>query len=173
MFVIVVGIAGVISSLWWAHSRTDSGKFMSEATNHARAFYEKIVSEGLIVTAARASAANWPDGTYGLVDENESDRTRLNAVPFDTGVLAFQPQALGQTQTTLSSGNTNTSAEFSSDLERFRRNIRITRLDPASRTAAEFYVDDLAEVQIRIYWFEKELERRVELKGLARHNVGT
>jgi prepilin-type N-terminal cleavage/methylation domain-containing protein len=164
MFVIVVGIAGVTSSIWWAMSKADSGKFMTEATNHARALYETIVGEGLISAAAEASSTGWPDGSTGLVDTDPDARTALLAPPFHAVGLAVQAQALGQ------SSDTN---EISSDTERFTRNISIVRGDPTSRTATEFYLDDLAFIQVRIYWNEKGHERKAEVRGVARHNLGS
>lgn len=172
MFVLTVGISGVLSALWWGHSRIDSGKYMSEATNHCRAFYETIVSEGLINDAAIASGGSWPNATSGLADPAAA-RVVMNAAPFNTGNLTFQPQVTGQSSTALSSGNNGNSNELSSDLQRFRRNIVVTRLDPAGRSTSEFYVDDLALIQIRVYWEEKNYERFAELKGIAKHNIGS
>lgn len=172
MFVIVVGLSGVTSSLWWATDRADSGKFLTEATNHGRALFEVIASEGMIVKAAELSAdKTWPDGSNGLVDELESDRTPLTAPPFDNANLAFQIQAKGQAAGPLSSGGTGSKDELSSELEKFRRNIDITRKVPGVGAPVEAFVDRLAVVRIRIYWNEKNHERKAEIRGVLEHNV--
>ena len=48
MFVIVVGVAGVTATMWWATKRSDSGKVMSEASNIARFVSETIRTQGYL-----------------------------------------------------------------------------------------------------------------------------
>ena len=163
MFVIVVGISGIVSTLWWAGRKQDSGKLMSEATNQARVIFETIIEESMIPAAAGASGSGtWPDGTYGLVDGDPNDRTAILAAPFDA-LTEFQDQATGQSGV---SGQDETSSANT----RFTRNVTVVR-QVGTLAGVDDYLDGLALVTVNVYWVEHGLERKVTLEGMVSHNV--
>jgi prepilin-type N-terminal cleavage/methylation domain-containing protein len=144
LFVIVVGIAGITSTIWWATKRSDSGKVVTEASNHARSIYETILSKELI-------------GKAGLADASDTARTAMRAVPFDQPSLdyIFGEQAIGQAVN---------NDEISSDINRFTRNITVTNRPTGG------YDEKLSNLRVRVYWTEGRHERNVSLEGVVARN---
>jgi len=146
MFVIVVGIAGITSTIWWATKRSDSGKVVTEASNHARSIFETILSKELLKNPT-------------LADSSDTARTAMRAAPFDAPSLdyIFGEHIKGQ------SGLNNN--EISSDIDRFTRNIRVV-----DRVAGD-YDENLTNLRVRVYWKEGNHERNVSLEGVVARNV--
>ena len=155
MFVIVVGVAGVTSTIWWATQKSDSGKLVTEASTLGRSLVEAVVSRNLV---NRTAAGVWPGPASGLNDPVDLRRDIRDA-PFDDANLdyVFVGHNVGPD-----------SEQTASSLDRFRRNITVER-----RTAvgADEPDEGLAQLTVTIYWDEGSLERRVQVHSLIGHGV--
>ncbi len=136
MFVIVVGIAGVTSTIWWGMQKSDSGKLINEASNIGRVIVENIVAQGMIGNATPAPPA-WPNALSGIND-SATDRRELDAAPLNTVVLDHIANAVDNTH---------------SDWNRFRRNIRCVQM---GAPGSGIYDEVLCTLSVRIYWQEKK-----------------
>lgn len=156
MFVIVVGIAGVTSALFWGLQKTDSGKFHTQASNLCRVFTESYLARGL--TTLSLGASTWPPATSG-VNDGPNERKPLFSPPFND-LADF----------TIDYDSNLTTAE----LEKFTRNVSVTRLAaPGSVEGPNGtgYKASLARLVVRVYWHEKSLERHAELETVFSHGV--
>ena len=145
MFVIVVGVAGVTATMWWAAKRSDSGKVMSEASNIARFISETIRTQGYL------QQTNLPDLASGLKD-GPTDRRGIYDPPF-SAVLLGMGHITGQKAE---------KETFQSDVDRFRRNVTYDRLNGAGSAHAA----NMALLIVRIYWNEEGFERHVTVESL-------
>ncbi len=130
MFIIVVGIAGVTSTLYWGVQKSDAGKEVSEASNLAR-----ICMETLIVRGSFVAGTN--------VNDAPAARTLLDAPP----LAATDFTTVGKTE---AGAYHNVASTVNS--RRFRRNISFTRLN--NTTTAYDY--PLCRATVRIYWEDKK-----------------
>ena len=145
MFVIVVGILGVMSALYWGMSHSDSGKQMTEASTLARTLAETIRLRGV----KRPFPTDFTDAA--------SVRKPLNAPPFSNlenevylNVIKGQNGAGG-------AANTQTA------LTRYQRNVSLTEMAAAGSPS---HLGGLARLSVKIYWREKSLERRVNVETI-------
>jgi prepilin-type N-terminal cleavage/methylation domain-containing protein len=152
IFVIVVGVAGVTATIWWALQKQDSGKLMTEASNHARVLFERIQANGPILI----SGSTWPSVGSPINDEPDARRP-LYDPPFVGLGVHIQGQDVDVDNT-------------ANELERFTRNIRCTRMVP-SNPPDDDYLGELALVQVRVFWQEKNHERSAVLEGMVNHGV--
>lgn len=177
MFVILVGISGITSTIWWGTQRADSGQLVTEASNHARTLFETVVSRNLVKLAADSNGGNFPvaGGTFGLVSANASTRTPVYAAPFDKATIGVELVRHVRGQSTVAStvdpaqqlGSQN---EVSSELARFTRNIDCRR-GVVSTPGVDDYQPSLCTLTTRVYWQEGRHERNVSVQGVIRHNV--
>lgn len=177
MFVILVGIAGITSTIWWGTQRADSGQLVTEASNHARTLFETVVSRNLVKLAADANGGNFPvgGGTFGLVSANTSSRDPIYSAPFDKATLGVELGKHVRGQSTAASmvnpgqqlGSQN---EVSNELARFSRNIQCVR-GVASNPGVDDYQPGLCTLTTTVYWHEGRHERNVSVQGVIRHNV--
>jgi hypothetical protein len=158
MFVIIVGIAGVMSSIYWGLQHQDSGKIMSEASNHAKLILERIAINGYVTTGT-----GWPTAASGINDPDLDTRRDIHDFPF----AALEEFNLGQS---VKVGSTTAGSQnnFGSGTDRFTRNIQTTRLTPTNPPNDD-YKSSLARVDVRVYWFEKKYERKVLVQGVFPH----
>jgi hypothetical protein len=145
MFVIVVGVAGVTATMWWATKRSDSGKVMSEASNVARFISETVRTQGFLQQTVL------PDSNSGLKD-NPTDRRDIYAPPLSASLLG-----MGHV-----TGQTIDSENIQSDVDRFQRNVTYQQL-PASGSQ---HAGNMALLSVRVYWAEKGFERHVIVESL-------
>lgn len=148
LFVISVGIMGVMAALTWGVQHSDSGKVMTEATTLARTFTETIRLRGI----------KSPFPAY--YTNSVADRVALDAAPFDGPDSIYLKVIKGPTD-----------ANTQSSLARFQRNISIKKLD--KKPADPPHVDSLARLSVKIYWQEEELERHVDLETIIPITEGT
>lgn len=151
MFVIVVGISGVTATLWWGHKHADSGKIVTEASQHARFFAEKV----RLNATPGMTGSTWPN-TAGLNDA-PSARVALFAPPFQT----FDADAAHRRGQSVSVGNQATESDFN----RFTRNISYRQLSPGGNPATD-YAATIGLLTVRIYWNEEGRERHVAVETL-------
>lgn len=146
MFVIVIGISGVTSAIYWGLENQDSGKSISEASNHAELLLERVV-----LGIAGPGAFNTSD----------SERTDLYAPPFD-GLADYR---LGQSQIIGQSGSViGSAANLENEIARFKRNIQVEPLTSSNGVNAYRTTMNLATV--KVYWTEKGHERHVTVEGV-------
>ena len=177
MFVILVGISGITSTIWWGTQRADSGQLVTEASNHARTLFETVVSRNLVKLAADSNGGNFPvgGGTFGLVSANAGTRTPVYAAPFDKATLGVDLARHVRGQSTATSminpaqqlGSQN---EVSSEMARFTRNIDCRR-GAVANPGVDDYQPELCTLIVAVYWREGRHERNVSVQGVIRHNV--
>lgn len=147
MFVIVIGISGVTSAIYWGLEKQDSGKVIAEASAHG-----ELILEQVLQTAPSTAA-----------DASLSDRTPLYDPPFDK----LADYRLGQTEKVGKSGGTvGSQKNLENDVSRFTRNIQIQKLTPNGTVDA--FRSGMSLVTVRIYWTEKNHERHVTVEGVRR-----
>jgi hypothetical protein len=162
MFVMVVGIAGVTSAIYWGMQKTDSGKYVTQASDLARIITETFVARGEIAEAAVGSPA-WPDNSSKIFDD-PADRRPVFDEPFQdlsvvgTGITAYD------------------SVIEQRDITKYTRNIRVERLAPPGTltgppTNQSGYTASLARLIVKVYWNEKGHERHVTLETIIPHGV--
>lgn len=78
VFVISVGLFGVLGALGYGVSASRSGELMSEAVNHCTHLIELIRSRNLDFQGSPPP----PPSSSGINDANASDRRALDAYPF-------------------------------------------------------------------------------------------
>lgn len=160
MFVIVVGIAGVTASIWWATKHKDTGREITEATNYCRMLTEAIMSRS--GGFDWASYAPWPSNTSG-VNDAASDRRPIFSTPFAN----LGQEVTGQRVVTTAMSNVvGSSNMLSNDASRFTRNIQLTRLGTTGK-----YDNKLARVLVTVYWQHKEIEKRVVMETITKHTL--
>ena len=157
MFVIVIGIAGVTSSIFWGLKHQDSGKSITEASNHGKLILERLAIEGQLL-----NITTWPADGSGINDSSASTRRDVYAAPF----AALKDFQLGQKVVAGAGSQSN----IGSDTSRFKRNITTERLTPVN-SPVDDYKSNLAKVTVRIYWFENEHERHVTVQGVMPHGL--
>lgn len=140
MFVLVVGISGVTATIWWGSQKADSGKIIQEASAIGRVLMETMATSQAIFVNAPPAPPAWFGPNSGLFDD-PAVRREIVDPPFDGTVLQT-----GHIQ--------NTILNTQSDIDRFRRNIRVER-DPQG---ANTYGDDLCGVTVRVYWQDKKTD---------------
>ena len=143
MAVILIGLAGVTSALWFGISSSQHGNRIAEATNHARSMLEAMQGRNYLDLVIPAQmVGGWPGPLSGLND-NPTDRKLLDDPPF---LNAHLPD---------------------SNLSYYRRNVVSERLNTDSSNH-EYH---LARVTIRIFWSEKGVEKNVAITGIVRHSL--
>jgi hypothetical protein len=162
MFVMVVGIAGVTSSIYWGMQKTDSGKYVTQASDFARILTETFVARGEIAQAA-ALTPPWPDADSGINDE-PGERRALFAPPFqDLATAGAADMAYG-------------AVLEQRDVDKYSRNIQVERLAPEGTLTGppgnqSGYSAELARLVVRVYWDEKGHERHVKLETVIDHGL--
>lgn len=162
MFVMIVGIAGVTSAIYWGMQKTDSGKYVTQASDLARIITETFVARGEIAEAA-VGTPPWPDSD-SKINDNPEERRPVFDEPFQdlsiagTGFTAYD------------------SVIDQSRIDRFRRNISVQRVAPAGTVTGppdnqSGYTAELAVLTVKIYWDEKGHERHVSLETIIPHGV--
>lgn len=139
MAVFLIGITGVTSALWYGTHASHHGQRITEATNHARSMMEALKGRNYIDNAI-PMVSGWPGATSGIND-GATERRALDDPPFLNAHL------------------------HNADLRSYRRNVTVTRVSN-DNTSHEF---GLAVVVIRVYWFEKETEKSIEMRSLVTH----
>lgn len=152
MFVIVVGIGGVTATIWWGSQKSDAGKLIQEASGIGRILIEHMASSGQIFTNASPAPPAWFDAASGINDAAITDRSPIDAPPFDASQLLM---------THIQNSLTNTQ----SDIDRFSRNITCTRMNPAGTGV---YGEELCTVKITVFWQDK---RSTTNPTLREHHV--
>lgn len=150
MFVMVVGIAGVTSTIWWGSQKSDSGKLIQEASDIGRIVVETLFSRQTILTSASPAPPSWFGAASGLFDDPPI-RRQLDAPPLGGNLPITHIQ--------------NTILNTQSDVDRFTRNIRCTRMDAAG---SGLYGEELCTLKVTIFWQEK---RSTANPTLAEHHV--
>jgi prepilin-type N-terminal cleavage/methylation domain-containing protein len=137
MFVLVVGIAGVTSSIWWGVQKADSGQYLSDASNYARVLMESVVLGGLVKAETVNKGLNLPSAASGLND-GVNDRVPI-----------FDPP------TVFTSLRTTYAVEDSAaDIDRFRRNISTVRLAAANSkdSLGGNHYSNMFRITVRVFW---------------------
>lgn len=146
LFVISVGIMGVMAALFWGVQHSDSGKVMTEAASVARSLTETIRLRGYVKR---------PFPSWAI--ETATARTPVTAFPFDSAEdEVYLSVVKGQSGP---SGGANTQ----SGLERFQRNISVTELDPSGSP----HLASMARLAVKIYWQEEALERHIVVETIV------
>ena len=161
MFVMVVGIAGVTSAIYWGMQKTDSGKYVTQASDLARILTETFVARGEIAEAA-------PSGGWPASDSKINDLPEERRPVFDE---PFQDLSVAGTGFT-----SYDSVIEQRDITKYTRNISVERLAPDGTLTGppgnqSGYTAELARLTVRVYWNEKGHERNVKLETLIPHGV--
>lgn len=158
MFVIIVGIAGTTSVIWWGLMQEDAGKSIHEASNIGRIITENILASNPIPQAANGQP--WPGADSGLNDAPDVRRP-LNAPPNGVAASLFENNGRGL-------GEVASLGNIHSNLGRFTRNITVTRL---AEPGSEDFNSDLALLTVRIYWPDTPMERSVVQQVVLPHGL--
>lgn len=167
MFVLVVGISGVTSALYWGTQRIDSGKYVTDATEFGRLISERIVGSGVIRSEALLSGG-WPQkGVSGINDNaltSGQDPMTVCRKLFEVPISDLEFGA----QTDYTGGTAS-----QSKVDQYRRHITCDRLQPKGwvNASGSSYLADLARITVTIYWQEKGHVRNVRFETLAKHGV--
>lgn len=144
LFILTVGILGVMATLFWATRNSDSGKVVTEATSLARTISETIRLRGV--------AYPFPTEYNDAV----TVRKAITAPPFNSLVNEVYLDSIkGQ-------GGTSGAQDMQSNLDRFQRNISLKQVT----TASDSHLAKMCQLTVKIYWKEKERERHVSLDSL-------
>lgn len=137
MFVIVVGVAGVISSIYWGLQKTDHGQYITQASNYARVISETLITRGDVKTAFSLSGGSAPPATSG-VNDAATERRAIFAPPFDHLSTNYG------------------ASQGSGTIDRYRRNISVQRLAAAGASdgLGGTHTSGLARVTVKIYYDE-------------------
>lgn len=141
MFVISVGIMGVMAALFWGVQHSDSGKIVTEASTIARTIAETVRLQGV----------KRPFNTWA--NDPPAARVAVDAVPFNGPNSPYLNVIKGP----------NT-ANTQSSLARFQRNISLVELSPPSTTS---HLGSLARLSVKIYWREEALSRQVNVETIV------
>ncbi len=146
MAVILVGLAGVTSSLIFGLRAGHHGELLTDATNLARLIIETEIGRDYISSATDVDGDNMPGANSGLNDAAGVTRA-IDAFPFEDDFM----QDLVGTTSGRSTGH-------------FERHIEVTRLG-ASGTPEEF----LATMTVTISWEEKGVDKDVTMSAIVPH----
>ena len=144
LFIIAVGLLGVMATLVWATRYSDSGKVVTEATSLARTLTETVRMRGV---------------QYPLPTDSEyltGPRRKVLAPPFNSlENEVYLAPVKGQSG---ASGEANTQ----SDLDRFQRSILVKALDSGS--GSEPHLAKVGQLTVKVFWQEKQRERHVAIE---------
>lgn len=137
MFVIVVGISGVTSAIYWGTAKADTGQNISQASNYARVLMETIVLKGLVKQETVNKGSNLPSAASGIND------------PPTARIPVFDPPSDFSALT-----NDFAISDSSGKRDRYRRNISTVRLAPANSTDAlgGNHFANMFRVTVTVYW---------------------
>lgn len=142
LFVISVGIMGVMAALVWGVQHSDSGKVMTEASSVARSLTETIRLRGYLKRPFPAWAT-----------EDSEARSEITDFPFNSP----DDEVYLSVVTGPSASNTQ------SDLARFQRNISVAELEPGGTS----HLASMVRLSVKVYWQEQALERHVVVETLV------
>ena len=161
MFVMIVGIAGVTSAIYWGMQKTDSGRYITQASDLARILTETFVARGEIAEAD--GSPPWPSAA-SKINDDPSERRPVFDEPF-------------QDLSSVGAGITSYDSVIEQrDIDKYKRNIRVERLAPEGSLTGSpgnqsGYSASLARLIVKIYWDEKGHERHVTLETIIPHGL--
>ena len=160
MFVLVVGIAGVTSAIYWGIQNTDRGQHITQASNYARGLMESIQAQGMVRNAASAEHGAQPSAmptSSGDFVDAPGDLTPIFDPPFQ-----FLKDKYGV-------------AESDATIDRYRRNIQVTQLANwgVSDSMGGDSASHLCNVVVTVWWTEDgtNYDKSVKVESVMPHDL--
>lgn len=141
VFVLAVALLGTVAALHYSVRGSLHGSLYTEASSHARAIMEVMLSENRAFLSASLPAA-----TSGINDAAGVTRP-LNEAPFAQTEYRFP------------------------NLSRFRRSIWVQEVRSLNDSvAARAWRSDLRQITVTVYWNEASRQRSVQLVSFSRRH---
>lgn len=146
LFIIAVGLLGVMATLVWATRNADSGKVVTEATSLARTLTETVRMRG--VQHPLPSGSEYVTGPRKKVLDPP-----FNSLENEVYLAPVKGQAGA-------GGEANTQ----SGLDRFERSIIVREVDTGG--SSDPHLGKIGQLTVKVFWKEKQRERHVAIETI-------